>query len=217
MDRPTLFVVDDNPGIRRSLRSLGESVGLAVEAYSSSEEFLGAYDAQQLGCLILDVRLAGGRNGLDLQDELRRRGALLPIIVMTAYATVPTTVRTFKAGAFDFLRKPANPKKLLERVHAAIDAHRQALEVERRHTEIRGRLHRLSPRERQVTELLIDGKTSKEIATALGLSVRTVEGHRRMIMTKMEISSVTRLIRDLVSATAHVARTQGKRGEGPST
>jgi two-component system response regulator FixJ len=200
MAQATLFVVDDNAGVRRSLRALGESAGLAVQTYASSEEFLRAYDPQQLGCLILDVRLAAGKNGLELQDELQRRGAALPIIVMTAYANVPTSVRALKTGAFDFLRKPTHPKKLLERIHAAIAAHQRALALEDRHAGVRERLARLTPRERQVTQLLLEGKTSKQIAVALGLSVRTVEGYRHMIFTKMRVPSVARLIFDIVTS-----------------
>ena len=201
MPRPTLFVVDDNAGVRRSLRSLGESMGLNAETYASTEEFLRAYDPQQLGCLILDVRLAGGQSGLDLQSELQRRQATLPIIVMTAYANVPTSVRALKGGAFDFLRKPTHPKKLVERIQAAIEFHRQALERDSHRAAVRERLARLTPRERQVIELLVEGRTSKEIAIALELSVRTAEGHRRMIMSKMQVPSVARLIHDVLSVT----------------
>jgi FixJ family two-component response regulator len=202
MARPTLFVVDDNAGVQRSLRSLGESMGLGAETYASVDEFLRAYDPQQLGCLILDVRLADGKSGLDLQAELQRRHASLPIIVMTAYANVPTSVRALKAGAFDFLRKPTHPKKLVERIRAAIEFHREELVHEGQRTAVRERLARLTPRERQVIELLVEGKTSKEIAIALDLSVRTAEGHRRMIMSKMQVPSIARLIRDVLSVTA---------------
>jgi len=199
MTQLTLFIVDDNPGVRRSLQALGESAGLAVRAFASSEEFLRAFDPLEPGCLILDVRLAAGQSGLDLQDELQRRGTLLPVIVMTGYATVPLSVRALKAGAFDFLRKPVHPKKLLERVRAAIAGHQRALSLAGTRAAVQKRLARLTPRERQITELLLEGKVSKEIAQLLKLSVRTVEGHRHMILTKMEVPSVARLIRDIVS------------------
>src|SRR6266481_5279337 len=107
---PTVFVVDDNPSVRTSMQALFEAAGLAVETYASGAEFLATYDAQQAGCLVLDVRLRRGESGLDLQDELHRRNATLPVIVMTGYADVPTSVRAFKAGAVDFLRKPVPPK-----------------------------------------------------------------------------------------------------------
>src|SRR6185503_18336396 len=109
---PTVFVVDDNASVRRSMQALVEAAGLAVETYASATEFLAAYDPERAGCLVLDVRLRG-ESGLDLQDALRKRNVTLPIIVMTGYADVPTTVRAFKAGAVDFLRKPVPPKKLV--------------------------------------------------------------------------------------------------------
>ena len=124
----TVFVVDDNVGVRKSLRALLESAGLAVETYASGEEFLAAYDPERPGCLVLDVRLRHS-SGLDLQDELRRRKAMLPIIVLTGHGNVPTSVRALKAGAVDFLQKPAPPKLLLERIRAALDSDRQARAV----------------------------------------------------------------------------------------
>ncbi len=221
MTRPTLFIVDDNPGVRRSLQALGESAGLAVEAFASSEDFLSTFDPQEPGCLILDVRLAAGQSGLDLQDELQRRGASLPVVVMTGYATVPTSVRALKAGAFDFLRKPVHPKTLLERIRAAIAAHQRALALEATRAGVRKRMARLTPRERQITELLLEGKVSKEIAQTLKLSVRTVEGHRHMILIKMEVPTVARLIRDVVSTAVApqprgVASERGKRDAPPA-
>ena len=111
MTAPTVFLVDDNPAVRKSMQALVEAAGLAVETYASAGEFLAAYDGRRPGCLVLDVRLRG-ESGLDLQDELRRRNIILPIIVMTGYADVPTSVRAFKGGARDFLRKPVPPKKL---------------------------------------------------------------------------------------------------------
>ena len=120
-----VFVVDDNAGVRKSMRSLLESAGLAIETYASAEEFLAAYDPERPGCLVLDVRLQHS-SGLDLQDELRRRKVRIPIIVITGHGNVPTSVRALKAGAVDFLQKPVPPKLLLERVNAALDNDRQA-------------------------------------------------------------------------------------------
>src|SRR5438045_2766094 len=109
---PTVFVVDDNPGLRRSLQSLLEAARLPVETYASAQEFLERYDSERPGCMVLDVRLRS-EDGLELQEELRRRHVTLPIIVMTGYGDVPTSVRAFKGGAIDFLQKPVAPKKLL--------------------------------------------------------------------------------------------------------
>ena len=194
----TVFVVDDNVGVRKSLRALLESAGLAVETYASGEEFLAAYDPERPGCLVLDVRLRHG-SGLDVQDELRRRKTTLPIIVLTGHGDVSSSVRALKAGAADFLQKPAPPKVLLERVRAAIDTDRQARAVTTERAAVMKRLAHLTPREREVAELLIAGKTSKEIAVVMNVSVRTVEGHRRMVFSKMNVSSATQLVRTVLS------------------
>ena len=191
---PTVFVVDDNPGVRKSMKALIEAAGLAVETYASAGEFLGAYDAERPGCLVLDVRLRGD-SGLDLQDELRKRNATLPIIVMTGYADVPNSVRALKGGAIDFLRKPVPPKMLIERIRDAIAVDRRAREAAAPRAAVADRIAQLTPRERQVMELLAVGNSSKEIATALNISVRTVESHRRTVLRKMEVTSAVQLAR----------------------
>lgn len=195
---PTVFVVDDNAGVRKSVRALFESAKLAVETYASAEEFLAVYDPDRAGCLLLDVRLRQS-SGLDLQDELRRRKATLPIIVLTGHGTVPTSVRALKAGAVDFLQKPAPPKMLLERVRAAIELDRQTRATAAEGAAVTEQLAHLTPREREVMELLLAGKSSKEIASALGVSVRTVEGHRRVVLSKTHVSSAAQLVRMVLS------------------
>jgi two-component system, LuxR family, response regulator FixJ len=194
----TVFVVDDNAGMRNSLTALMESAGLAVETYASSEEFLEAYDPERPGCLVLDVRLRAGASGLDLQDELRRRGSVLPIIVLTGHGNVPTSVRALKAGAMDFLQKPVPPPLLLEKIRAAIEIDRHARDAAMGHGDVRARIARLTPRERQVMALLVKGETSKEIAYALHLSVRTVEAHRRTVLRKMKVTSAAQLVRAVI-------------------
>ena len=191
---PTVFVVDDNADVRKSLCALLKSAGLAVEAYASAEEFLAVYDPERPGCLVLDVRLQHS-SGLDLQDELRRRKTTLPIIILTGHGNVPTAVRGLKAGAVDFLQKPAPPELLLERVRAALELDRQARAETAKRTLVMERLARLTRREREVMQLLVAGKASKEIAVAMHVSVRTVEGHRRMVFFKMNVSSATQLVR----------------------
>ena len=198
MTAPTVFVVDDNAGVRKSLQSLVEAAGLAVETYASAVEFLAAYDARRAGCLVLDVRLRG-ESGLDLQDELRKRNVMLPIIVMTGYADVPTSVRAFKGGAVDFLRKPVPPKKLLIQIREAIEIDRRARDAAADRASVADRIAHLTPREREVMELLAVGKSSREIATGLGLSVRTVEGHRRTVLRKMDADSAVQLARAIAS------------------
>jgi two-component system response regulator FixJ len=194
----TVFVVDDNLGVRKSLRALLESASLVVETYASGEEFLAAYEPDRPGCLVLDVRLQHG-SGLDLQDELRRRKATLPIIVLTGYGNVPTSVRALKAGAVDFLQKPAPPKLLLERIRAALDSDRQARAVTTERAVVLEQLAHLTSREREVMEHLVTGKTSKQIAATMNVSVRTVEGHRRMVLSKLNVSSAAQLVRTVLS------------------
>jgi two-component system, LuxR family, response regulator FixJ len=195
----TVFVVDDNAGVRKSSRALMESAGLAVETYASSEEFLAAYDPERPGCLVLDVRLRQS-SGLDLQDELRRRKAMLPIIILTGHGNVPTSVRALKAGAINFLQKPVPPSILLERIRAAIESDRLARALATERAAVIERLAHLTLREREVMELLVAGKTSKEIAAALRVSIRTVEGHRRMVLSKTNVSSAAQLVRTVLSA-----------------
>jgi two-component system response regulator FixJ len=194
--RPTVFVVDDNAGVRGSLQALFEAAGLRVATFASSAEFLAAFDAGRPGCLILDVRLRGD-SGLDLQDELRRRGATLPIIVMTGYADVATSVRALKGGAVDFLRKPVPPKQLVERVRGAIEVDRIARQLAERRSNVTDCIARLTAREREVMDLMAVGSSSKEIAVSLKISVRTVEGHRRVVLRKMGVASAAQLARSV--------------------
>jgi len=197
--RPTVFVVDDDDAVRRSLAELLTSVELQVETFASSSEFLESWRPERPGCLILDLRLAEG-SGLDLQDELRSRRVHIPIIVLTGHGDVPNSVRALKAGAFDFLQKPPPPAVLLERVRAAIesDGHARAAGCER--ADGLQRLSSLTPRERDVMSLLVAGETSKEVAFQLGISVRTVEGHRRRVLSKLGVTSAAQLVRIVMVA-----------------
>jgi len=190
----TVFVVDDDAAMRDSLRWLLQSIGLAVETYASAEEFLGRYDADQPGCLVLDVRMPG-MSGLTLQETLVARGITLPVIVITGYGEVPTAVRALKAGALDFIEKPFNDDVLLERVRQALDKDRTARAARSRQTEARARFAQLTAREREVMELVTAGKANKVIAAELGLSPKTVEVHRANVMRKMEADSVAELVR----------------------
>jgi FixJ family two-component response regulator len=194
----TVFVVDDNAGVRKSLQALVEAAGVPVETYASAREFLAAFEPHRSGCLILDVRLRG-ENGLELQDELRRLGSTLPVLVMTGYADVPTSVRAFKGGAIEFLRKPVPPRELLERIHSALETNRRANETRAQHDLVARRVAQLTPRERQVMELLAVGHSSKKISAALRVSVRTVEGHRRNVLRKMNVDSAVHLARAIAT------------------
>jgi two-component system response regulator FixJ len=195
---PPVFVIDDNPGFRRSLQALLEAARLPVETFASARDFLERYDGRRPGCIVLDVRLRG-ESGLDLQEELRRRQVTLPIIVMTGYGDVPPSVRAFKGGAIDFRQKPVPPKKLLERIREALEIDPQARATAEQHAIVLDGIARLTPRQRQVMDQLALGSSSKEIAAALKISVRTVEVHRRVVLRKMGVSSVAHLARAVAS------------------
>ena len=191
---PTVFVVDDNPQVRRSLSSLLTAAGLRSETFASAVEFLAAYNPSRPGCLVLDLFLHG-EHGLDLQDELHRRKASLPIIVLTAHGSVAASVRALKAGAIEFLQKPAPPATLLAHIRDALAMDDRARQQAATRAVTVRRLALLTTRERQVLNLLVGGKTSKEIATSLGVSVRTVEGYRARIYLRTDVSSIAQLMR----------------------
>lgn len=192
--KPTVFVVDDEPGVRHALRVLLESVGWQNEAYESATHFLAAYDPERPGCLVLDLRMPG-LSGLDLQRELVDRGSLLPIIFLTAHAEVPTAVRAMRTGAIDFLEKPFNSQVLLDRVQEAVEWNRQARRERAERTSVAARLSSLTAREREVLDHVIAGKPNKRIAADLGVTEKTVEFHRSNLMAKLRVSSLAELVR----------------------
>jgi FixJ family two-component response regulator len=190
----TVFVVDDDPGIRRSLELLLDSVGLEVSCFASTTEFLDAYDPDAPGCLLLDVRLPT-ISGLALQEQLRTMHSMLPIIFITAHGDVPLAVRAMHAGAFDFLEKPFNDQELIDRTQAALEHDAKNRQQLGRHEEILVQLGRLTAREREVMEHVVNGQANKVIAHELGISERTVEIHRSRVMEKMHASSLAQLVR----------------------
>lgn len=193
----TVFVVDDDEAVRDSLEMLLRSVGIEVETHPDADTFLEAYDPRRPGCLVLDIRMPG-ISGLDLQTRLQEMGALLPIIFITGHGDVPMAVKAIKHGAVDFIQKPFHDQALLDRIQQALrlDAERRQ-EVEQR-AEIDRRLCRLSPRERQVLDLVVAGNPNKVVAGKLGLSQRTVEIHRANVMEKMRAGSLAQLVRMVV-------------------
>lgn len=190
----TVFIVDDDPAVRKSLRWLIESVGLPVNAFASGSEFLDQFDSRHPGCLVLDVRMPG-MSGLELQEQLQLRGRHLPIIIMTAYAEVPMAVRAMKNGAVYFLEKPINDQELLDHIQKAIAEDARWHEHTRQTEVVRAHYQRLTKRECQVLKEVVDGLSSKEIGGKLGVSFKTVEAHRAKIMKKMEAENVPHLIR----------------------
>lgn len=192
-DRPVVFVVDDDDSVRNSLRWLLESVDLAVETYATAEAFLEAYDRARPGCLVLDIRMPG-MSGLDLHEKLQAGALALPVIIITGHADVPMAVRAMKAGAFDFIEKPFNDQVLLERIQDGIARDQEARRAEARRTEVAARVGELTPREREVMDGVVAGRSNKEMASDMGLSVKTVEAHRARVMEKMRAESLSYLV-----------------------
>jgi FixJ family two-component response regulator len=191
---PTVFVVDDDPPVRRAISRLLRAAGFAVAAFASAEEFLAQYDPSLWGCLVLDVAMPA-LNGLELQHILAKAGSLLPIIFLTGTADIPKSVRAMKHGASDFLTKPVDEKDLLAAVRVAIEEDRARRQKQADLSEIRARLATLTPREREVLEYVITGKLNKQIAGDLGTVEQTVKVHRARVMHKMRVQSVAELVR----------------------
>ena len=194
----TVFVVDDDDAVRNSLRMLLKSAGVHAEAYASAQEFLASYEASQPGCLVLDVRMPG-MSGLEMQHELNLRGATIPVIFITGHGDIPMAVEAMQHGAFDFLQKPFRDQELLDRVQRALVRDADYRTRLRQTDRIRERLASLSPREREVLDLVTQGKANKMVAGDLGVSQRTVEIHRAHVMQKMEAGSLAELVRMMMA------------------
>jgi len=196
---PTVFVVDDDPGVGDSIRLLLRSVGLPSKTFLSAVDFLEDFDSERAGCLVLDVRMPG-MSGLDLQARLGEMGSTLPIIFVTAHGDVPMAVNAVKAGAADFIQKPFRDQELLDKIQDALEMDAQTRAELKDLGEIKSRLDSLTPREREVMEMVVAGKPNKNIARALGISQRTVEIHRARVMEKMEVRSVSILVQMVMKA-----------------
>ncbi len=193
-ERAVVFVVDDDPSMRRSLESLLRSVGLDARLFSSAQEFMQAERPDAPGCLILDVRLPG-MSGLTFQQELAKAGIALPIIFITGHGDVPMSVRAIKAGAAEFLTKPFDDQVLLDAINAAIERDRARRGDAASFAALKARYDGLTPREKQVMKLVVAGLVNKQIAADLGLSLVTVKVHRGQVMHKMLAKSVAELVR----------------------
>jgi len=189
---PTVFVVDDEAPVRRALSRMLRANRFAVATFASSKEFLGQYDPDASGCLVLDIMMPG--NGLELQRVLQKKGCTLPIIFLTGYGDVSKSVQALKGGAIDFLTKPVNDQSLLRAVRAAIEKNRVTRQEQTQVSEICSRLAALTPRERQVLEHIVSGELNKQIAGHLGITQRTVKAHRARLMEKMKVDSVAKLV-----------------------
>ncbi len=197
-NEPTVFVVDDDDAVRRFLTGLIRSIDLRVEAYASAQDFLDAYRPGRPGCLLLDVRMPG-MSGLELQRELAERSIELPVIILTGHGNVPVAVQAMKAGAVDFIEKPFNNELLLDRIQRAVAQSLRSGSAREAHDETLRRLDTLTPRERQVFDLVVSGEINKSIAHRLAISGKTVEIHRANVMRKMRARSLAALVHMAVS------------------
>jgi RNA polymerase sigma factor (sigma-70 family) len=189
-----VHVIDDDASFRTAIERRLKLAGYDVETYSSAQQLLDRLpDVERPGCILLDVQMPG-LSGLDLQSRLIERGSILPIIFVTGYADTPTTVRAIKAGAEDFLTKPATSAQLIDAIERAMTRYESARRQRNELNSFRGLVATLTPRERQVFNLIVRGKINKQIAHELGTTERTVKAHRHQVMEKMQVHSLAELV-----------------------
>jgi FixJ family two-component response regulator len=191
---PTVFIIDDDRGMRQAIQDLVESVGLRAESFATGEEFLKRKRTSDPSCLVLDVRLPQ-MSGLDFQRRLAETGVQIPIIFVTAHGDVPMSVRALKSGAVEFLTKPFRDQDLLDAIQQALQRDRADRERQAELDELQERYHTLTAREREVMTLVVSGLLNKQIASGIGASEATVKIHRGHVMQKMKAGSVVELVR----------------------
>jgi two-component system, LuxR family, response regulator FixJ len=192
--QPTIYVVDDDDGMRRALDTLLSTVGYKTAVFSRPSEFLAQFKPEAHSCVVLDIRMPE-MSGLEVQQQLNRRGSLLPVIFITGHGDVPMAVQAMKEGAFEFIQKPFRDQDLLDRINHALKQDADNRTNAARRSEVQHRLESLTPREKQVMNFIVDGSANKVIAIDLGLSERTVEIHRAKVMEKMGARSVAHLVK----------------------
>jgi FixJ family two-component response regulator len=191
---PTVYVVDDDDGMRRALTLLLSTVGYRTLGFANPADFLAQFESDTHGCVVLDIRMPG-MSGLELQQHLNKTGSMLPVIFITGHGDVPMAVQAMKEGAFEFIQKPFRDQDLLDRINHALQQDAENRATLARRAEVARRLESLTPRERQVMAMVVDGAANKVIAIDLDLSERTVEIHRAKVMEKMGARSVAHLVK----------------------
>jgi len=192
--KPTLFVIDDDASVRKSLSRLLKALGFVVETFESAEHFLAREAYQGVGCIVLDVSMPG-LSGMDLQERLGKAEYNLPIVFLTGHGNVPTSARAFKAGAVDFLEKPFEEEDMVEAVSRGIEKHRILRQEQDEIRALRSKADTLTPRELEVFRHVTAGMLNKQVAFDLGITEKTIKVHRARVMEKMGAQSLAELVR----------------------
>lgn len=196
--QPVVYIVDDDEQVRQAIQMLMESVGLAVQTYTSAQQYLDSFTPDQQGCLVLDVRMLG-MSGLELQNRLQSEPNHPPIVMISGHGDVPMAVHALQKGAVDFLEKPFHDQALLDSVHRAIEQDARKRGQSSKIAEIEQRVDRLTPREYEVMQRVIAGERNKVIAIDMNISQSTVEAHRAKVMEKMEAKTLSELMRMMIT------------------
>ena len=198
-----VYIVDDDEALRDSLIWLLDSTGLKSQAFDSAEAFLAAFSPKMSGCLVLDIRMPG-MSGLELHDKLLTLHSTLPVIFITGHGDVPMAVSALKKGAVDFIEKPFNDQDMVKLIRSALTEERKQHDARLQEADAQRRIEGLTPREREVLELIVAGRLNKQIADDLGISIKTVEVHRARVMEKMGVNSLAELVQHvMISAPKH--------------
>jgi two-component system response regulator FixJ len=198
IDSATIYVVDDDQQSRKAVLTLIQAMGVPAESYPSAEAFLEAYDNRRPACLVTDIRMLG-MSGLELQEQLNELGVTIPVIVLTAFANTPTTVRAMRNGALTLMEKPCDDDELWDAVRTGLMFDQKNWALEQQRSEVRQRVESLTPKEREVLGYVVAGDANKTVARKLDVSVRTVENHRHKIFQKMKAQSLAELVKMALS------------------